>query len=103
VRSWPHPQRVLPLGGQMNCTIGKTKFCTMCVFPQPPCPSRRMWYTRNSPKTALFIISTVSKNVQNICATQHENCPGTLNNLSWLVSNISQSEWKQIKHYTGLY
>ena len=101
VRSWPHPQRVLPLSGQMNCTIGKTKFCTMCVFPQPPRPSRRIWYRRNSPKTALFIISTVSKNVQNICATQHENCPGTLNNLSWLVSIISQSEWKQIKHYTA--
>ena len=38
--------------------------------------------------------------IQNICALQHENGPGTRNNPSSWVSIIFQSEWKQIKYFT---
>eukprot|EP00974_Lingulodinium_polyedra_P082132 7951879-Lingulodinium_polyedra.AAC.1 len=31
--------------GQMRSTALKTRFCTTCVFPEPPCPRRRRWLT----------------------------------------------------------
>ena len=35
-------------GGQMKPTATNTRRCTTCVFPDPPCPNKKMWWTFRS-------------------------------------------------------